>query len=85
MLIDNCNLSPAGISIAPFVYTQAESDWIHALDAGAIPASLFDLYLRANYLSFGSAPSFMSDDESVLFKLFQYGGAQRQGFPYGRR
>jgi len=85
MRIDNCNLSPAGISIAPFVYTQAESDWIHALDAGAIPASLFDLYLRANYLSFGSAPSFMSDDESVLFKLFQYGGAQRQGFPYGRR
>lgn len=70
MLIDNCNLNPAGISIAPFVYTQAESDWIQARDGGVITASLFDLYLRVNYLSFGSGPRFLSDAESVLFTYF---------------
>jgi hypothetical protein len=70
MLIDNGNLNPAGISIAPFVYTEAEANWIQARDASMIPASLFDLYLRANYLSFGSAASFLRDDESVLFSYF---------------
>ena len=70
MLIDNCNLNPAGISIAPFIYNEAEPDWIHARDAGVIPTSLFDLYLRANYLSFGSAPRFLTDDEHVLFTYF---------------
>jgi hypothetical protein len=70
MLIDNCNLNPAGISSAPFVHSHAESDWIQARDAGVIPASLFELYIRANYLSFGSAPLFLRDDENVLFSYF---------------
>ena len=70
MLLDNCSLDIAGVSIAPFVYTQAEADWIHARDAGVIPASLFELYIRANYLSFGSAPRFLNDAENVLFTYF---------------
>jgi len=70
MLLDNCSLDIAGVSIAPFVHSQAESDWIQARDAGVIPSSLFDLYLRANYLSFGSAPRFLRDDENVLFTYF---------------
>jgi hypothetical protein len=76
MLIDNCNLNPAGISIAPFVYTEAEADWIQARDAGVIPASLFDLYLRANYLSFGSAPRFLRDDENALSTYFSMCGTK---------
>jgi hypothetical protein len=35
-----------------------------------IPASLYDLYRRANFLSFGTAPRFLSDPENLLFSYF---------------
>jgi hypothetical protein len=56
--------------MAPFVRDEPEELWLRARDQGAIPPSLFDLYRRASYLSFGSAPAFLKDGESILFSYF---------------
>jgi len=49
---------------------EAEEEWVRALSSYAIPQPLFDLYRRANYLSFGSAPSFFADENNLLFSYF---------------
>jgi hypothetical protein len=70
MLIQNCILHGNVFMSAPFVRTAAEEEWLEALKSGAIPVPLFDLYRRADFLSFGSAPSFLRDDKNVLFSYF---------------
>lgn len=70
MRLEDCNLDLKGVSTAPFFRTEAEEEWIQAVDSHAIPQSLFDLYRRANYLSFGSAPSFLADENNLLFSYF---------------
>ena len=70
MKIEDCELNPAGISMAPFVLNEPETPWITARDSGLIPLPLFDLYRRANYLSFGSAPPFLRDGDNILFSYF---------------
>lgn len=39
-------------------------------DSGTVPFALFDLYRRADYLSFVSEPKFLADPEHVLFSYF---------------
>lgn len=56
--------------MAPFIRTDPEAEWVTARDQGRIPSSLFDLYRRAGYLSFGSAPQFLKDDEGILYSYF---------------
>jgi len=70
MRLDNCTLDIAGAVMAPPYRSGPEDEWVRARDSGAIPVSIFDLYTRASYLSFGTAPSFMRDDENVLFSYF---------------
>ena len=55
---------------APLVNEEPEKDWVLARDSGAIPVELYDLYRRADYLSFGSAPKFLRDSDNVLFSYF---------------
>jgi hypothetical protein len=70
MKLENCNLNPTAVAMAPFIRSGPELEWVSARDQGQIPSSLFDLYVRAQFLSYGSAPSFLRDDEGILFSYF---------------
>jgi hypothetical protein len=70
MLIQDCILDANVFVTAPFVRGEAEEVWLEALNSGAIPTPLFELYRRADFLSFGSAPPFLRDDKHVLFSYF---------------
>jgi hypothetical protein len=71
MHLDECNLDGIdAISAAPIERKEPEDKWVKAKDDGAIPPSLYDLYRRANFLSFGSAPRFLSDEDNLLFSYF---------------
>ena len=70
MKLENCQLNPVAISMAPFVRSDPEEDWLRARDDNEIPASLFDLYRKSNYLSYGSAPSYLADSENLLFSYY---------------
>jgi hypothetical protein len=70
-LLDDCDLDGIDSFVgAPFQRKKPEEDWLEAYESKLIPASLFDLYRRANYLSFGSAPPFFLDSDNVLFSYF---------------
>src|SRR5712692_416490 len=71
MRLDDCDLAGIDVvSAAPLVRSAPEEEWVNALKNGAIPADLYDLYQRANFLSFGTAPLFLSDGENLLFSYF---------------
>ena len=71
MRLDECDLdSIDAVSAAPFVRNAPEDEWVSATSSGAIPTELFDLYRRANFLSFGTAPRFLSDADNLLFSYF---------------
>ncbi len=70
MRLENCILSGDVIVTAPLTRTEAEVEWVAALNSGAIPSPLFNLYSRAAFLSFGGAPSFLQDGEHILFSYF---------------
>ena len=70
MRLENCALDITGAAMAPPFRNAPEDVWVRARDSGAIPGSLFDLYTRAGYLSLGTAPPFMKDDEHILFSYF---------------
>jgi hypothetical protein len=70
MLLKDCVLDADVFVTAPFVRTEAEQEWVLARDSGSIPIELFDLYCRANYLSFGGATRFLRDPDNVLFSYF---------------
>jgi hypothetical protein len=71
MRIDECDLEGIDfISAAPFQRAVPEDEWLNAAMNRKIPTELFDLYRSANFLSFGSAPKFLSDPENLLFSYF---------------
>jgi len=71
MHLDDCDLAGIdAISTAPIERTEPEDEWVRAKKEGAIPPSLYNLYQRANFLSFGSAPRFLSDGDNLLFSYF---------------
>jgi len=70
-LLDDCDLDSIDSFVgAPFQRKEPEEDWLEAYESKLIPASLFDLYRRANYLSFESGPPFLRDSDNVLFSYF---------------
>jgi hypothetical protein len=69
--IQDCELNPEAIAMAPFIRNEPEEFWTRARDQASIPSSLFDLYRRANYLSFGTAPPFLADKDNILFSYFE--------------
>jgi hypothetical protein len=70
MRLEDCDLDGNIIVSAPFVRTEPEEDWIKARKSSSIPLDLYDLYEKAHYLSFGSAPKFLGDPDNVLFTYF---------------
>lgn len=71
MHLNGCDLDGIdAISTAPFERNEPEDEWVRAKNEGAIPPSLYDLYQRSNFLSFGSAPRFLSDEDNLLFSYF---------------
>jgi len=71
MQLDQCDLDGIdAVSTAPFVRNTPEDEWVSAANSGGIPTELFDLYRRANFLSFGTAPRFLSDGDNLLFSYF---------------
>ena len=50
--------------------TEPEKEWVQARDSASIPVELYNLYEKAHYLSFGSAPRFLGDPDNVLFSYF---------------
>jgi hypothetical protein len=71
MLLKNCVLD--GIDVVQtslLQWSEPEERWTRARDAGAIPIELFRLYEQVAYLSFGSAPRFLSDDRNIVFSYF---------------
>jgi hypothetical protein len=70
MRLQDCIVDVDAFVTAPLVRTEPESEWIQARDSGSIPIELFDLYCRANYLSFGGATRFLTDPDNVLFSYF---------------
>ena len=70
MRLQNCTLDINLVVTAPLRASSPEQSWTDARDARAVPSSLFALYCRADYLSFGSAPVFLADSENLLFSYF---------------
>jgi hypothetical protein len=70
MRLEDCCLDIDLVVTAPFQRKEPEEDWVQALDSQIIPHFLFNLYTRANFLSFGSAPPFLHDADNVLFSYF---------------
>jgi hypothetical protein len=70
ILLDGCDLDIAGVVTAPLQRKEPEEDWLNANTAGSIPPALYGLYERASFLSFGTAPQFLSDQDNLLFSYF---------------
>ena len=71
MLIEDCEIhGDMGAVTAAFTRTEPEADWLKARDAGILPASVFSLYRRAGFLSYGASPHFLSDPKQYLFGYF---------------
>jgi len=71
MRLDACDLDGVDfVSIAPFERNSPEEEWVNANNDGVIPPPLYDLYQKANFLSFGKAPRFLSDPENLLFSYY---------------
>lgn len=70
MRLEDCNLNVNQTVGAPLTRTSPEPSWVNARESGVLPTAAFELYELARYLSFGSAPLFLSDVDNVLFSYF---------------
>ena len=71
MKLDECDLDGIDVvSAAPFERNAPEQEWLNDRDNGSIPPELYDLYQRANFLSFGAGPRYLADPENLLFSYF---------------
>jgi hypothetical protein len=70
MKLNNCLLDGNVVITGPLQITAPREDWVEAHKDRAIPDGLYELYTRADYLSFGSAQGFLADQEHVLFGYF---------------
>lgn len=70
MRLQDCSLDINLVAIHPVHRTEPEASWVEGRDSGTIPSSVFDLYSCASYLSFGTAPPFLADDDKTLFTYF---------------
>jgi hypothetical protein len=70
MKLSDCDFGAPAVTMAPLRRSEPEEKWARGKAEGSIPESLFDLYRRAAYLSFGAAPSFLKDPDNILFSYF---------------
>jgi hypothetical protein len=70
MKLVDCEYTGSKVTMAPLRRNQPEEMWVRERAKGSIPEPLFNLYKRASYLSFGRAPSFLQDQDNILFSYF---------------
>ena len=70
MLMKDCITDIDHVSMRSFERTGPEEDWLAARQSDFLPGSVYELYRLNNFLSFGGAPTFLKDDDSVLFSYF---------------
>lgn len=70
MRLEDCVTAINVAIAAPLVRSGAEENWIRARASGSIPDSLYELYEKADYLSFGAGPRFLMDGQNILFTYF---------------
>lgn len=70
MRLDQCNLNIDLVDSSPVQRTEPAPEWITSRDSGILPETVFTLYSHASFLSFGSAPPFLTDDKRFLFSYF---------------
>jgi hypothetical protein len=70
MRLEECDTDVDLVSTAPFQRSEPEPEWVEANQKGIIPDSLFRLYARSKFLSFGSAPDFLRDKDHHIFSYF---------------
>jgi hypothetical protein len=71
MQLNQCVIDEiAAVRMAPLTRTAPEVEWVEANGEGKIPSSLYGLYQRASFFSFGASPPYLSDAENLLFSYF---------------
>lgn len=70
MRVQDCNLDVDLVVMAPVRRSEPEDSWLQARESRSIPPAVFELYRRARYMSFGSAPGFLADEDNILFSYF---------------
>jgi hypothetical protein len=71
MQMDDCMIEGTLTAVtAPLTRAEPDPEWLSAKESGIVPLSAFSLYRRANFLSFGSSPRFLSDRDHYLFGYF---------------
>jgi hypothetical protein len=70
MRLHDCILDIDRVARGPLEIKRPKNDWVLARYDDAIPASLYELYTQADFLSFGCAPSFLADENNILFGYF---------------
>ena len=70
MFLRDCELNIDLVVAAPIERTSPEDIWVNGLKSGVLPKPLYDLYCKTGFLSFGAAPPFLKDQESILFSYF---------------
>ncbi len=71
MRLEDCITDIAALGVPPLEKSMPEDCWIEARDSGAIPSPVYDLYVKANYLSLDASPTFLADSDRVLFTYFR--------------
>lgn len=70
MKLHDCILDIDRVMGGPLEIKRPKDDWVLARNNEAIPISLYELYVRADFLSFGSAEGFLADENNILFGYF---------------
>lgn len=66
MKLKDCLLADVVVS-APMARTSPDVSWIAVHDKKIIPASLYKFYVVADYFSFDKCPTFLTDDQRIIF------------------
>ncbi len=71
MKLEDCILDIDQVVVSQPEYLGPDKDWQDANSRGVIPANLYRLYCKADYFSFGKLPSYLSDNEKLLFPFVE--------------
>ena len=70
MQFKDCKFDEKGFFTSPIFRSEPEPAWVDARKSGVLPESVFEFYQLAQYLSFDSAPPYLSDSDRILFTYF---------------
>lgn len=70
MKLRDCVLDVDWTVRSPLEIKRPKADWVLARSEGTIPNSMYELYTKANFLSYGSSVGLLGDDDNILFGYF---------------